>query len=132
PRWAIVSAAVGAVLVAASMVVPVVTGEDVRVHWPPLHADWDPTWTWRLVVVALIGLGMCLIVPRSTRVVSWPMLLVATYAGTWGWTMALALREGTSGLRRVRGRKGEYGRDAKTDAGTGPMRTPVSARCLRP
>ena len=131
-RWAIVSAAVGAVLVAASMVVPVVTGEDVRVHWPPLHADWDPTWTWRLVVVALIGLGMCLIVPRITRVVSWPMLLVATYAGTWVWTMALALSEGTSGLSRVYERKGEYVYDAKTIDDIGHMLHTFIDRIPRP
>jgi hypothetical protein len=121
PRAAVVSASVAVALVATSMVVPAVTGEDVRVHWPPLHADWDPRLGLLTLPAVAIGLLLVVLLPRAAAGTSWRGLLATAFAGTWVWTMALALTEGTDGLARVFERPGEYVYDAQRVGSVGSM-----------
>lgn len=112
-RAAALWAGAGLVLVAASMVVPHLTGEDVRVHWPPLHADWMPRVGVMTIPAVLVGLALVLVLPRASRRLPWPAVLAGGFAGTWAWVMALAMTEGTAGLARVFERPQEYVRDAQ-------------------
>jgi hypothetical protein len=120
-RAAGVSAAMGAVLVAAAIAVPRWTDEDVRVHWPPLHADWDPRFGLLTLPAIVIGLILWLALPRLAEQASWRGLLAYAFAATWLWTMALAMTEGTDGLARVFERPGEYVYDAQRVDSIGTM-----------
>lgn len=113
PRAAAVSAGVGLVLVVAAMVVPRLLDEDVRVHWPPLHADWDPRFGLLTLPAIAIGLLLVLVLPRLARTTPWRLLLVSAFTTTWLWIMALAMTEGTEGLARVFERRQEYVYDAQ-------------------
>lgn len=110
---AVLSASIAVALVAAAIIVPRLTGEDVEVNWPPLHANWDPRLTWRIVPVAIIGLALWQVLPRWSATWSWPRVLILGYAGSWIWTTAVALTEGSEGLARTYERKGEYVYDAQ-------------------
>ncbi len=114
PRAAAISAAVGLAVVAASMIVPQVTGEDVRVHWPPLHADWDPTFGLLSIPAIVIGLLLVVVLPPLASRLSWRTLLLMAFVATWVWIMALAMSEGTAGLARVFERRQEYVYDAQS------------------
>ncbi len=120
-RAAIASATVGLVLVAAAIAVPRWTDEDVRVHWPPLHADWDPRLGLLTLPAIAIGLLLWVALPRLAVTASWRALLAYAFAGTWLWTMALAMTEGTDGLARVFERPGEYVYDAQRVDSIGTM-----------
>ncbi|VXC11430.1 hypothetical protein [Aeromicrobium sp. 9AM] len=120
-RAAIASATVGLVLVAAAIAVPRLTDEDVRVHWPPLHADWDPRFGLLTLPAIAIGLLLWVALPRLAATASWRGLLAYAFAGTWLWTMALAMTEGTDGLARVFERPGEYVHDAQRVDSIGTM-----------
>ncbi len=120
-RAAVLSATVGLVLVVAAIAVPRVTDDDVRVHWPPLHADWDPRLGILTVPALIIGLGLWIALPRLAATSSWRTLLTYAFAGTWLWTMALAMTEGTDGLARVFERPGEYVYDAQRVDSIGTM-----------
>ncbi|WP_332642738.1 hypothetical protein [Aeromicrobium sp.] len=112
-RAALVSAAAGLALVGVAIAVPAWTGEDVRVHWPPLHADWDPRFGLLTLPAIAIGLILWTALPRIAERATWRVLLVTAFAGTWIWTMALAMTEGSDGLARVFERPGEYVYDAQ-------------------
>lgn len=114
PRAAAVSAGVGLLLVVASMVVPRLLDEDVRVHWPPLHADWDPRIGVLTVPAVVLGLVLVLLLPRLARSAPWRAVLLTGFTATWLWIMALALTEGTDGLARVFERRQEYVYDAQS------------------
>ena len=105
----------------AAIAVPRVTDDDVRVHWPPLHADWDPRLGILTVPALIIGLGLWVALPRLAATSSWRTLLAYAFAGTWLWTMALAMTEGTDGLARVFERPGEYVYDAQRVDSIGTM-----------
>lgn len=120
-RAAGASAAAGIVLVAAAIAVPRWTDEDVRVHWPPLHADWDPRFGLLTLPAITVGLVLWLVLPRLAAQASWRGLLAYAFAGTWVWTMALAMTEGTDGLARVFERPGEYVYDAQRVDSIGTM-----------
>lgn len=112
PRSAAVAALVGTALVAASITVPRLTGVEVHVRWPPLHAAWDPRLTdttWVPVTVAVVLLATW---PRIARL-PWPAFLAVLFAGTWAWTMSLARVDGPFGLSRVFERRTEYVYDAQ-------------------
>lgn len=114
PRAATLSAGAGLLLVVAAMVLPRWLDEDVRVHWPPLHADWDPRFGLLTLPAAIIGLALALVLPRMSRTTPWRALLATAFASTWTWTMALAMTEGTDGLARVFERRQEYVYDAQS------------------
>jgi hypothetical protein len=113
-RAAAASAGAGVLLVAAAMLVPRWLDEDVRVHWPPLHADWDPRFGTSSLPAVVIGLALALALPRLAHAMPWRMLLVTAFAATWTWIMALAMTEGTDGLARVFERRQEYIYDAQS------------------
>jgi hypothetical protein len=121
PRAAVASAVAGLLLVATAIAVPRWTDEDVRVHWPPLHADWDPRLDPLTVPAIAVGLVLWLALPRLAEQASWRGLLAYAFAGTWLWTMALAMTEGTDGLARVFERPGEYVHDAQRVDSIGTM-----------
>ena len=114
------AAAVGLALVVAAMVVPLVWDRDVRVHWPPLHADWDPRLDPWLAVVVAVGLALWLAMPLVADRMTWAATVVLSTVASWVWVMALALYDGRAGLSRVYGRVGEYLHDASrvNDVGT--------------
>jgi hypothetical protein len=120
-RAAVASATVGLVLVVAAIAVPRWTDEDVRVHWPPLHADWDPRFGLLTLPAIAIGLILWLALPRLAEHASWRGLLAYGFTGTWLWTMALAMTGGTDGLARVFERSGEYVYDAQRVDSIGAM-----------
>ncbi|MFI5428709.1 hypothetical protein [Aeromicrobium sp. UC242_57] len=113
-RAAMLSASAGVLLVVAAMVLPRWLDEDVRVHWPPLHADWDPRFGLLTLPAIAIGLMLVLALPRVSRTASWHALLAVAFASTWTWIMALAMTEGTDGLARVFERRQEYVFDAQS------------------
>jgi hypothetical protein len=114
PRPAVLSASAGLLLVVASVVVPRWLDEDVRVHWPPLHADWDPRFG--LLTVPAIALGLLLVgaLPHLARSLRWGALLATACATTWLWIVAVALTEGADGLARTFERRQEYVYDAQS------------------
>lgn len=114
PRAAALSAATGLALVVASMVVPRWFDEDVRVHWPPLHADWDPRVEVLTLPAMVIGLLLVVALPWIARSLPWRALLATAFATTWVWIVALAMTEGTEGLARTFERRQEYVYDAQS------------------
>jgi hypothetical protein len=121
PRAAVASAGVGLGLVTAAIVVPRLAGEDVRVHWPPLHADWDPRLGVLTLLAVAIGVILWVVLPPVAERASWWVVLACAFAGSWTWTMALAMTDGTDGLARVFERPGEYVHDAQRVESIGTM-----------
>ena len=113
PLWAWVSVGIGGALVVAAMIVPRISGTDVRVHWPPLHADVRTAIPPFLLAAVVLGLAFALFAPAVIDRLSWPLAVVATTAVSYVWTLALALTEGRDGLSRVFSRAGEYRYDAQ-------------------
>jgi hypothetical protein len=112
PRAAVLSAGAGLLLVAASIVVPRWLDEDVRVHWPPLHADWDPRLDLLTVPAVVLGLLLVAVLPRLARTLPWRALLATAFGTAWLWIVAVAMTEGTEGLARTFERRQEYVYDA--------------------
>jgi len=111
PRTAVLSAAAGLALVAASMVF---TYPDIDLELPPLHATWDPGLGLDGVVAIVTGLLLWLAVPPIAARVAWRPMLVLAYAALWVWTMALAMTVGREGLASVFERRQEYVYDAQS------------------
>src|SRR3954454_20247760 len=82
---------------------------------PPLHGLWRPKLFGPGTLPAvLIGvLGWRYAAALADRL-SWPRLLVASYAGSLAWLLALALVDGSSGLSRSLGNPYEYLRTARS------------------
>ncbi len=114
PRAAVLSAGAGLLLVVASMVVPLWIEDDVRVHFPPLHADWDPRFGLLTLPAIAIGLAFVVVLPRLARALRWRALLATAFATTWVWIVAVAMTEGTEGLARTFERRQEYVYDAQS------------------
>lgn len=114
PRAAVLSAGAGLVLVVAAMVVPQWLDDDVRVHFPPLHADWDPRFGLLALPAIAIGLLLVGVLPRLARTLPWRALLATAFATAWLWIVAVALTEGTEGLARTFERRQEYVYDAQS------------------
>ncbi len=112
--WTWTSVGVAVVVVIAAIAAPHAVGADVRVHWPPLHADPREIIPPYLIGAALLGLLLALVAPAFIDRLRWPFAVAATTAISWIWTMALALSEGTAGISRVFTRRGEYLYDAQT------------------
>src|SRR3954451_2911035 len=81
---------------------------------PPLHGLWRPKLFGPGTLPAvLIGvLGWRYAAALADRL-SWPRLLVASYAGSLAWLLSLALVDGTHGLSRSLGNPYEYLRTAR-------------------
>lgn len=120
-RTAAIATLCGFLLVAASMIVPLFLEADVRVHWPPMHADWLPRFSWLSLMPIAVGLALWQLTLRFAAVLSWRALTWSSVGATWVWTMALALSDGASGISRVYERAGEYVYDAQRVGAIGPM-----------
>ncbi len=103
-----ISASVGAALVAAAIIWPRATGTDVFVDWAPLKAEWMPRLFVTSILPVLVATAGILWWQRITTVLSWRRYLAAVFAGSWLWTMSLALVGGASSIRRVFNRPSEY------------------------
>lgn len=114
PRPAVVSVLVGLVLVVAAMVVPLLLDEDVRVHFPPLHAWWGPRLDPLVLVAVAAGVLLWSALPRLCLELPWRVVVVLTTFAGWLWTCALGLSDGRYGFARVYGRTSEYPHDAQT------------------
>ncbi|WP_067853334.1 hypothetical protein [Aeromicrobium erythreum] len=114
PRPAVVSALVGLVLVVAAMVVPLLLDDDVRVHFPPLHAWWGPRFDPLVLVAIAAGVLLWSALPRLCLELPWRVVVVLTTFAGWLWTCALGLSDGRYGFARVYGRTSEYPHDAQT------------------
>lgn len=114
PRPAVVSALVGLVLVVAAIVVPLLLDEDVRVHFPPLHAWWAPRFDPLVLVAVATGLLLWSALPRLCADLPWRVVVVLTTVSGWLWTCTLGLSDGRYGFARVYGRTSEYPHDAQT------------------
>lgn len=90
-------------------------------HWPPLHADWEPRFDILTLPAIAVGLILWLVLPQVAGRASWLGLLVTAYCGTWLWIMALAITEGKDGLARVFERRQEYVYDAQHVRSIGTM-----------
>ncbi|MCR4513309.1 hypothetical protein [Aeromicrobium sp. 50.2.37] len=112
PRTAVLSALVGLVLVIAAMVVPAVLSDDVRVHWPPLHAFWGPRFDPLLLVAIATAVLLWSALPWVCRELPWRVVVVLATVSSWLWTCALGLSDGRYGFSRVYGRTSEYLHDA--------------------
>ena len=110
--WAAASASFGLTLVVAAMIVPQIIDSDVGVHWPPLHADWNPHVDPRILVTLAVGLALWAALPVIADRFSWVATVMLSTAGSWVWAMALALSDGRDGLARIYERPGEYLYDA--------------------
>lgn len=113
PRAAL-SALVGLALVVAAMVVPLLLDDDVRVHWPPLHAFWAPRFDPLLLVAVVTGLLLWSVLPRLGRTLPWTAVVLLTTASTWVWACVLGLSDGRYGFARVYLRTSEYLHEAET------------------
>lgn len=114
PRPAVLSAAAGLVVVVAAMVVPLVLDEDVRVHWPPLHAVWAPRLEPLLLVAVALAVLLWSALPGLCRELPWRVVVALSTVSTWLWACALGLSDGRYGFARVYGRTSEYLHDAMT------------------
>lgn len=102
-----------ALVVAAGVVGRWWTNTDDGIHFPPLHATWDPRIGLLTLPAIAIGLALWLVLPRLAETLSWRAMLATAFATTWIWTMALAMTEGKDGLARVFERRQEYVYDAQ-------------------
>ena len=107
----------GAALVVAAMLVPLWWDRDVRVDWPPLHADWGPRFDPAWLATVAIGLGLWIALPIVAARLSWFATVVLSTAASWVWAMALALSDGRLGTvaRVLRAARGVPVRRARVD-----------------
>lgn len=103
-----VSTFIGAILVAAAIAWPRVTGTDVFIYWPPLKARWTPGLAPTLALPALVALTGFLCWRRISSALKWGPYLVAVFAGSWLWTAALAHVGGRESISKVFARPSEY------------------------
>lgn len=105
---ALISALAGAILVAASIIWPRVTGTDVFVEWPPLKAEFIPVLVPTSILPVLVALIGFLWWRRISTALNWGPYLAVVFAGSWLWTASLAHVGGEEGIRKVFARGSEY------------------------
>lgn len=100
-------------LIAAAMVIPAVTGWQVYVDIPPLHAVWAPRLGWGTIPSIVLGvLAIRFATDLATRL-SWGRLLLASFGGALAWMLSLAAVDGLDGIQSVLELKTEYLRTAR-------------------
>ena len=114
-RPAVVGLAAALVLVAASVVVPLALDWDVHTMLhavagtvPPVHGVWRPRvgpGTVPAILLALLGWRYA--GSLSTRL-SWPALLLTSYAAALAWLLSLAHVDGAAGISGILGTRTEY------------------------
>ena len=122
--------AVGAVLVALAMVVPALTGVDVKAGTaPPLLGDWAWRAGWSsLVVLAVVVLTAWSGLHGALDRMAWRRLLALSWVTSVVWMVALALVDGPSGLGRILDHGTEYLQSARAIDDVGAMLRDYVAR----
>ena len=102
-------------LMAAAVVLPAVTGWDVRVRWfPPLHAEWQPRVGWGTLPAVVLGAAGLVLGPRLAEALPWRHLLLGSWAAATAWMLALAFVDGVGGVGRILETSYEYLPTART------------------
>jgi hypothetical protein len=110
-----VGLAVALVLMAAAMLVPLVTGWNVHVKsFPPLHADWLPRLGPGTAPALLLGAAVVVFGGRLARSLPWPRLLVAAFLTAAAWMLSLAVVDGWSGIGTILDTDYEYLQTARS------------------
>ena len=122
--------AVGAVLVALAMVVPALTGIDVKAGTaPPLLGNWAWRAGWSSVVVLpLVGLTTWRGLVGALDRLTWRKLLALSWVMSVVWMVVLALVDGPGGLGRILGHGTEYLQSARAVDDVGAMLRDYVAR----
>ncbi|GGJ79008.1 membrane protein [Agromyces bauzanensis] len=107
PLW--IGTSVALALIAAAILVPVITGIDPYVNsFPPLHAEWMPRIGWGTVpAIAVAVLAARSAVGLAARL-QWDALLGAAFIGGLVWMLSLAFVDGGSGIGAILASKYEY------------------------
>lgn len=101
-------------LMALAVLVPLLTGWNVRVRWfPPLHAAWDPRVGLGTVPALVVGLLAVRWGVGVARRLPWRVLLLASYGAALAWLFALAFVDGADGIGAVLDHPYEYLRTAR-------------------
>ncbi|MGK2868001.1 MAG: hypothetical protein ACSLFA_15400, partial [Mycobacterium sp.] len=100
--------AVSLLVVAASILVPWLTGWRVFVDFPPLHAVWHPRLGPGTVPAVLLGVLAVWFGTRLAANLRWRWLLLLAFGAGLAWLVSLALVDGVDGLGAVLDLKSEY------------------------
>ncbi len=122
-RRATLGLAAGAIVVLAAVVVPALTGVDVRAGTaPPLLGDWAAR-VWWSTPVAVLAAGVTAWggLPEALHRLSWRRLLALSWVVAVGWMVSLALVDGPEGMGRVLDGSTEYLQSARTVDDVGQM-----------
>jgi len=106
-------AAAGGLLVAAAIGWPRWTDQSVGATWAPLAGEWDPRVGPGSVVAIAVAVTVIAIGPVLARRLSWPALMLWTWAAATGWTIALAAVDGRYGIGDLFTRQGSFRYDAQ-------------------
>ncbi|GAA1520636.1 hypothetical protein [Nocardioides humi] len=113
-RAALCGSAIAGLLVLAAVLVPVLTGWDVRERaddiagLPPLHGFREVKVGPGTPLAVLVGLAVVLRGHRVAGWLGWRRLLAVSWMASSAWLLGLALVDGPAGLSRVLGNRHEY------------------------
>lgn len=108
PRVALWSGAAAAVLIAAAMIIPAVTGWKVYVTLPPLHADWMPRIGPGLPMAVALGVLAVIFAQRLVAQMRWVPLQLIVFGAALAWLLSLALVDGLDGIGTILNHRYEY------------------------
>lgn len=74
------------------------SGGTVKLGAAPLFGLWETDWAPELLVAAVGGLALVIWWPRLTRTLGWGVLLACSWLVSLGWTLAINLPGGWTGL----------------------------------
>lgn len=105
---------VAVALMAAAMIIPAVTGWNVRVmSFPPLHAEWDPRVGVGTIPAVILAVAAIRWATDAAARVSWRMLLLGSFVVSAAWMASLALVDGLDGIGVILDTQYEYLRTAR-------------------
>ncbi|WP_243228499.1 hypothetical protein [Microbacterium sp. CIAB417] len=107
-RVAVWGGVAAAVLIAAAMAVPALTGWVVKVSTPPLHAEWMPRIGPGLPAAVALGALAVVFAPRLARRMRWVPLQATVFAAALAWLLSLALVDGLDGIGTILNHRYEY------------------------
>ena len=107
--------AIAIVLLAAAMIIPAVTGWNVRVRsFPPLHAEWMPRLGFGTIPVVVLGVLAVRFGAAAASYLRWNLLLAASFVASALWLASLALVDGPAGIGVILDHHYEYLRTARS------------------
>lgn len=108
-RLAVWGTVAAVVLIAAAVLIPALTGWNVRVKsFPPLHAEWMPRVGPGTPLAVLLGVAGVIWGPRLASSVRWGRLLLLAFAASALWLFALATVDGLDGIGTILDHRYEY------------------------